>query len=75
MKVLYFGVLSEITGIRSEELSFEGTADQFRRFIAEKYPALETKSFQVAVDQKIVSLEALLREESEVALLPPFTGG
>ena len=75
MKTLYFGILSEITGKPSEDLDFTGHVGQLRALLAEKYPQISAHSFQIAVDQKISPEDQELHQTSEVALLPPFTGG
>lgn len=75
MKVLYFGILSEITGQPQEEFSLEGTVGDLRKLITEKYPEIAKQSYQVAVDQQIAQEDQSVTSAVEVALLPPFTGG
>lgn len=83
MKVhmLYFARLRERFGMASENLELAGStaADlvaqlQARGGIwAEELAA--GRAFRVAVNQDIVTLDAVLPENAEVAIFPPVTGG
>lgn len=75
MKLLYFGILSELAGKQTEEITLEGTVKDLRLFLNSTYPSFSSQNFQVAMNQKIVTDQAILEPESEVALLPPFAGG
>ncbi len=54
--------------------SSDGPID-LRGFLEEKYPALKTLTWKLAVDQEIVDGLCTLTESSEIVLLPPFAGG
>jgi len=43
-------------------------------FISKRYPSFATKDIKVAQDNEIVHLENKITS-SEIALLPPFSGG
>jgi molybdopterin synthase sulfur carrier subunit len=83
MKVhmLYFARLRERFGMADENLELVGTtaADlvaqlQARGGIwAEELAA--GRAFRVAVNQDIVTLDAVLPDNAEVAIFPPVTGG
>ena len=83
MKVhmLYFARLRERFGMAGENLELAGTtaADlvaqlQARGGIwAEELAA--GRAFRVAVNQDIVTLDAVLPDNAEVAIFPPVTGG
>jgi molybdopterin synthase sulfur carrier subunit len=75
LKIRYFGLLAEITNRSEETLSFSKTSvSDLLELLFEKYPELKEKDFQVAQDLEIVSKDMILLE-SEIALLPPFSGG
>jgi molybdopterin synthase sulfur carrier subunit len=75
LKIRYFGLLAEITNRSEETISFsKKTVSDLLELLFEKYPELKEKDFQVAQDLEIVSKDTLLLE-SEIALLPPFSGG
>jgi molybdopterin synthase sulfur carrier subunit len=75
LKIRYFGLIAEITNRSEETVAFsKSSVSDLLELLFEKYPALKDKDFQVAQDLEIVSKETLLLE-SEIALLPPFSGG
>ncbi len=75
-KVLLFGPLRDLAGWRERE--FDGVAD-LKALMAQLDPelaeALAGPGVQVAVDKTIVRGDALLGPRSEVAFLPPMSGG
>jgi len=73
MKVLLFGVLAEVTGKKELDMASGNLAD-LQHQIQETYPRLADHSFRFAVNQVLVD-DAILKENDEVALLPPFAGG
>ncbi|SHH05920.1 MoaD/ThiS family protein [Flavobacterium defluvii] len=78
IEVKYFGAVAEKTKCEFEKLSFseELSLQKLLQDLNEKYQ-LESLSFSVAVNQKIVSKAAEydLQTNDIVALLPPFAGG
>jgi molybdopterin synthase sulfur carrier subunit len=75
LKIRYFGLLAEITNCSEETLQFsKSSVSDLLELLFAKYPELREKDFQVAQDLEIVSKDTLLLE-SEIALLPPFSGG
>ncbi|MFT5436225.1 MAG: molybdopterin synthase sulfur carrier subunit [Ulvibacter sp.] len=75
LKIRYFGLIAEITNRSEETIAFsKASVSDLLELLFEKYPELKEKDFQVAQDLEIVSKDTLLLE-SEIALLPPFSGG
>jgi MoaE-MoaD fusion protein len=79
IKVLFFGILRDMTGQSECELELApGTtaAGVFDHFAAQ-FPVMETArhSTMVARNQEFSKPEAVLRDGDEVALLPPVSGG
>lgn len=75
-KVLLFGPLRDLAGWR--ERDFDGVADLvslMAQLDPELAAALAGPGVQVAVDKAIVRSDALLGPRSEVAFLPPMSGG
>jgi molybdopterin converting factor subunit 1 len=90
VKVLYFGVLSEMLGVSDERIDLSDGAGvgellhilQVRtsnQAMSDKRAmALDERlwrSLAVAVNREYSSLAAVLRDGDEVALLPPVSGG
>lgn len=75
INVKYFGLLAEITNCNEEHLNFsDKTIGDLLKVLNEKHPKLKNKDFQVAQNNEIVSKETTV-SETEIALLPPFSGG
>jgi len=75
LNIKYFGLLSEITKCHEEPLNFSETSvSELLDVLFYKYPELKTKDFQVAQNNEIVTEETLV-SGTEIALLPPFSGG
>ena len=75
--VLYFGMIAEATQKDNEELTFENEVSivQLKDLLKEKYNSLQKMSFQIALNQKIVSEKTIIENNNEIAILPPFAGG
>ena len=75
MNIRVFGNLNDI--IKSPpEIEFPVTLGEFRGILYAKFPELESLVIKIAINQQITEDEALLlTENSEIALLPPFSGG
>src|SRR5690242_10125532 len=77
--LLYFAAARERAGVASETLDLpEGaTAAQALALACEKHAGLQpiAGKLRVAVDQDFAAPERALRDGSEVALIPPVSGG
>ena len=75
LNIKYFGLLAEITECSEESLIFDkSTIGDLLDVISNKHPGLKSKEFKVAQNNEIVADETLV-SGSEIALLPPFSGG
>lgn len=77
-RVLLFGRLSDLAGWRERDIPATSLADLRGRLAAEDpalFEALQAPAVRTAVDQELVSLDVVLRPDSEVAFLPPMSGG
>jgi molybdopterin synthase catalytic subunit len=79
VRVLFFGVLKDVLGKSSEALELPENAsvrDVMMRYFS---PSTQMKdlaaSLAVAVNQEYAGVETVLKEDDEVALLPPVSGG
>ncbi|HSJ66051.1 MAG TPA: MoaD/ThiS family protein [Anditalea sp.] len=75
IKIRAFGMVAE--KLPSNELELENIAntDQLLGYLYQQYPELQQTKFSIAVNRKQVHGNELISPESEVALLPPFSGG
>ncbi len=77
-RVLLFGRFSDLAGWRDRQIEAESVSALKMLLLSEDAhlgEALNGKGVQVAVDQAIVRGEILLTARSEVAFLPPMSGG
>lgn len=76
-RVLLFGRLADIAGWRERTVEGASLADLRAALCADPdlAEALAGKGVQVAVDKVIVRGEAALTATSEVAFMPPMSGG
>ncbi len=76
LKVKYFGMIAEWAGSTEQSVEFSGsTIRNLKVQLEAEHPKLKGISYQVAVNQKIASVDEKLNESNEIALLPPFAGG
>lgn len=76
MKLKYFGVLSEITGLSLESMDTDATTvDELQSQLHQKYPAMKLVQCMISVNQQIADSMQALKEGDEIAVLPPFSGG
>lgn len=75
IQLLAFGIVAEKAG--SSRLIISGVTDteQLLDALYQQHPALREVRFAIAVNRKIVHENTPLPSDSEVALLPPFSGG
>ena len=75
VRILAFGRMAEI--MQRSQWETEGVEDlhQLEAMLYATFPALKGQRFIFSVDRKIVSGNVRLTTGSEVALLPPFSGG
>ncbi|EAR13491.1 putative molybdopterin-synthase small subunit [Polaribacter irgensii 23-P] len=78
LKLLFFGITSDLMGVRQLEIALEGLASvaYLKRVLEEKYPQLkECNSYAFAVNEAYALDSLLLKENDVVALIPPVSGG
>lgn len=78
IRVLTFGIARDITGTGTLEVQLpEGaTIDTAQQYFREKYPALNRlSSLIIALNAEYAPGETVLRENDEIALIPPVSGG
>lgn len=74
--VKYFGMLAEAIGKNEEQFEItEKSVLELDAFLKNKYSKLEFINYKFAVNQSLVDGNELLKENDEIALLPPFAGG
>ncbi len=79
ISVLYFASAKDATGKRRESIKLpeSTTIREVLLKISSTHPGIINilNTMQVAVNYKVVDVDAILKEADEVALLPPISGG
>ncbi len=75
IKVLLFGIFTDITGKNEIEFSDIPDTETLLRKIFETYPQIQHRKFQISVNKTIVRKNSILQNGDIIALLPPFAGG
>ncbi|MFZ1320553.1 MAG: MoaD/ThiS family protein [Ignavibacteria bacterium] len=75
IKILYFGVTADITGKDSESVLDIHDTNSLNEKLIGIYPKLKNANYRIAVNLEMINENTVLKDDDEVALLPPFTGG
>ncbi|MEJ7780676.1 MAG: MoaD/ThiS family protein [Daejeonella sp.] len=75
VKVLLFGQLADILGNSEIYLEDVSNSDMLIETLHLQYPELLNFKYAIALDNKVISRKMVLRDNSTIALLPPFSGG
>lgn len=75
VSIIIFGQLTDITGNSNIELTDVADTDQIITKMNAMYPAISNAKFMIAVDKQVITQNTVLKNNSIVALLPPFSGG
>lgn len=75
MKVIVFGVLTDVIGKAAFEMEAPKDSNTLLQNLFSEYPFLKNYKFQLVVNKEKVETNTLLNQEDEIALLPPYSGG
>jgi molybdopterin synthase sulfur carrier subunit len=73
--VVFFGVLTEVTGTPRKHYRGIKSFDDLRHRIEDDFPNIIHYNFRIAVNNEISDENPDLNENDTVAYLPPFAGG
>jgi molybdopterin synthase sulfur carrier subunit len=75
VKVLFFGVLTEVAGTVIKHYSDVKTTKDLQLLIEEDFPAIVHYNYRIALNNELLTGDAKLGDGDEVAFMPPFAGG
>jgi molybdopterin synthase sulfur carrier subunit len=75
VKVLFFGVLSELAGASVKFYDDVKSSDQLNQRVYDDFPEMVHYKYKISVNNELISKDTLLKNGDEVAFLPPFAGG
>ena len=75
LRIKYFGMLAEASECEEELIDFDGTSiSDLLELLIMKYPGLASKDIKVAQNNEIMTRDNKVTS-TDIALLPPFSGG
>ena len=75
IEVLFFGQFKDATGVSSIMVEEVANTDMLIQMMKKRYPALESSTYMIAVNNAMVTENTIIRHGSKVAFMPPFSGG
>jgi sulfur-carrier protein len=75
IKVLFFGVLAEVTGTAFKHYRDVSSIKDLLLRIQDDFPEIVHYKYRISVNSEISDKDLQLRQDDEVALMPPFAGG
>lgn len=75
VKVLFFGVLAEVTGTTIKHYTDVKSIKDLKLKIEDDFPEVVHYNFRISVNNQIIDSDPILKNGDEVAFMPPFAGG
>jgi molybdopterin converting factor small subunit len=75
IEVMFFGQLTDATGVSSLMLEDVANTDMLIQMMKQRYPALESSTYMIAVNNAMVTENSIVIPGSKIAFMPPFSGG
>ena len=75
LKLLFFGILADVTGFTSMELVTDIVdVGSLNTYLNSEYPGLAKYNYKIAVNGEFITHENKPENGDEIAFLPPFAG-
>ncbi|TAH40412.1 MAG: hypothetical protein EYC69_11420 [Bacteroidetes bacterium] len=75
MKVKVFGRLIEICESNYVEIDFVDSVELLKNSMETRFPLLKQHKYFIAIDKVISGSNDLIKPDSEIAFMPPYSGG
>ena len=75
MIVKFYGILADHTRRNALEVPALSNIAELIHYLEKEYPGLKKYSFRIAINAAIINDNAILHNEDQVSLIPPFPGG
>jgi molybdopterin synthase sulfur carrier subunit len=75
IQILLFGSLVDVFDKKQLQLAQVNDTDTLLLALIATYPSIKDAKFVISVDKKITVENTAIDTTSEIALLPPFSGG
>ena len=75
VKVLFFGVLSEVAGTDCKHYIEVKSVYKLKTRLQDEFPEIQHYNYRISLNNEIINSDIMLNDKDEIALLPPFAGG
>jgi molybdopterin synthase sulfur carrier subunit len=77
LTIKYFGAVADVTQKQEEQFQFENvnSLEGIQSELKARYPDLQKITYSFAINKSLANENATLKDNDELALLPPFAGG
>jgi molybdopterin synthase sulfur carrier subunit len=75
VKVLFFGVLSEVAGTDCRHYMEVKSIHDLNSRIMDEFPEIAHYNYRISLNNEIINSDMVLNDNDEIALMPPFAGG
>ena len=75
VKVLFFGVLSDVAGTSVKFYDDVKSSDHLNQRVLDDFPEMVHYKYKICVNNELISKDTPLKNGDEIAFLPPFAGG
>jgi len=75
VKVLFFGVLSEVTGTGTKIYEDVKSTEHLKQRVADEFPEIVHYKFRISLNDSLINADTMLTDGDEIAFIPPFAGG
>ena len=75
IEVMFFGQLTDATGVSAVMVEEVADTDMLIQMMKQRYPALESSTYMIAINNAMVTENSIVTPGSKVAFMPPFSGG
>lgn len=75
VQILIFGQLADITGASELILHDIPDIDTLQETLHKLYPTLANTTYAIAMNKKTIQGNTIFSGDTNIALLPPFSGG
>jgi molybdopterin converting factor small subunit len=75
IKVLFFGVLAEVTGTAIKHYSDAKSIKELIMKVQDDFPEIVHYNYRISLNSELITGDKTLKAGDEIALMPPFAGG
>jgi len=72
---LFFGVLAEVTNTGFKHYRDIKSYNDLKLRIQDEFPEIVHYNYRIALNSELINEDPELKNEDEIAFLPPFAGG